>query len=123
MSDTFKNPFIFDNRPVPCVSVKFRTLLNTKDPEKYKQWTSFISKVMREEKSRYKYSQVSLIRNYLLDNPDFDIVAMSEYTSFSMREAIASIQSILSLIDTDTLAFVLAISGFNVKEYIRNKSA
>lgn len=121
--DNFKNPFIFDQRPVPCVSVRFRTLLNTNDSSKYKLWTSFISKVMREEKSRYKYSQVSLVREYLLKHPDFDIVAMSEFTSFSMREAVASIKPIIPLIDTDTLAFILAISGFNVKEYIRNKSA
>lgn len=121
MDNTFKNPFIFDKRPVPSVSVKFRTLLNTKDASIYQLWNSFISKVMREEKSRYKYSQVTPIRDYLYSHPDFDIVKAAEYTSFTMRESVASIKPIYNLIDLDTMAFVLAISGFNVREYIRNE--
>lgn len=122
MDNTFNNPFIFDNRPVPCVSVKFRTLLDTKDASLYQLWNSFISKVMREEKSRYKYSQVTLIRDYLHRHPNFDIVKAAEYTSYTMREAVASIKPIYQLIDIDTLAFVLAISGFNVREFVRNEN-
>ena len=76
---------------------------------------------MREEKSRYKYSQVTPIRNYLNSHSDFDIVKAAKYTSFTMRDAVASIKSIYSSIDLDTLAFVLAISGFNIREYIRNE--
>ena len=122
MDNNFNNPFIFDNRPVPCVSVKFRTLLNTKDANLYKLWNSFISKVMREEKSRYKYSQVTLIREYLQNHPNFDIVKAAEYTSYTMRESVASIKPIYDLIDIETLAFVLAISGFNVREFVRNEN-
>lgn len=120
-SNVFKNPFIFDKRPIPSVSVRFRTLINTDNATLHQLWTSFISKVMREEKSRYKYSQVPQIRDYILNHKNFDIVEAADYVSYSMRESVASIKPLISLIDTDTLAFVLAISGFNVKEYHRNK--
>lgn len=115
----YKNPFL-DERPIPEVAIKFRTILDTKDADKITTWTSFISKVMREEKSKYKYSQIGLIRKFLKESSgSFDFNEMAEYAAKHMCEPLKDIIPLLYLIDDDTLSYVLAISGFNIREYLR----
>lgn len=120
----FKNPFIFDNRPIPAVTIKFRSILNSPSSEERRTWTSFISRLMREEKSRFKYSQISIIREEIRRNPDvFTIDSVKDYVDIYMKEPLETISGIFKNLDIDTKSFVLGMSGFNVKDFYDSKLA
>lgn len=114
----FKNPFIFDNRPIPVVGIRFRTGLNVGDFSSRKAWSTFISRLMKEEKSRFKYSQIALIRESIRNNPELYTVSnIKEFINFYMREYFDTIDGIFVNLDLDTKAFVLGMSGFNLKNF------
>lgn len=118
----FKNPFIFDNRPVPAIKIKFRSIFNSNVSEERKLWNSFISKLMREEKSRFKYSQISIIRNEINRNPEvFTVDSVKDFIDICMKDSLVSISKIFDRLDIDTKSFVLSMSGFNVKDFYESK--
>lgn len=118
----FKNPFIFDNRPIPAVTIRFRSILNSSNLNDRKLWTSFISRLMREEKSRFKYSQISIIREEIRRNPDvFTIQSVKDFVDIYMKDPLETIDGIFGNMDIDTKAFVLGMSGFNIKDFYGSK--
>lgn len=120
----FKNPFIFDNRPIPVVSIRFRTILNSDKVYEQGTWSSFISRLMREEKSRYKYTQVAIIREAIRKNPEiFSVENVKNFINFYMVEHFEKIAEIFLKLDIDTKAFVLGMSGFNLKSFQQSISS
>lgn len=103
------NPFI-DERPIPKIAVKFKTKIKTNSKEDIRKWHTFMSRLMKEEKNKYKYSQVALIRNIVRrDTTADDIVNLIKEKD--LAEKFELLGDVFKDLSVDVKSYVLGMAG------------
>ena len=109
ITNSIINPFI-DNRPLPKISVKFKTKIKSTSRDEIKNWNTFMSRLMKEEKNKYKYSQVALIRNIIKRSTTVeDILPLIK--DESLADSFKLLGDVFKNLSIDVKAYVLGMSG------------
>ena len=109
MSTNLLNPFI-DERPIPLISVKFKTKIKGNSREDIRKWHNFMSCLMKEDKNKYKYSQVALIRLIVhkTTTPE-EIAGLIE--NKELADKFLMLGDVFTNLSIDVKAYVLSMAG------------